>query len=220
MYELDAIYGRRWTARDDLALGRVWAVLVRDFFQQFISEGDTVLDLGAGRCHFINNVAARRRIAFDGNPDVRRLAAPGVEVIVSTDLSLPGLADAELDCVFVSNFLEHLPSGAEALRVLRAVYARLKPDGRVIVLQPNFRYAGAAYFDFIDHQLVLTDRSLAEALEVTGFHIEKLVRRFLPYTSKSSLPKHPALVALYLRLPLLWRIFGQQTLAVARKPAE
>ena len=41
--------------------------------------------------------------------------------------------------------------------------------------------------------------------------------RFLPFTSKSALPKWPWLVQLYLRLrPAQW-LFGKQTFVVARK---
>jgi len=42
--------------------------------------------------------------------------------------------------------------------------------------------------------------------------------RFLPYTTRSPLPQHPSFVALYLAVPLAWRIFGKQFLVVARKP--
>jgi len=39
--------------------------------------------------------------------------------------------------------------------------------------------------------------------------------RFLPFTTKSRLPNSLFLVRLYLQIPLLWRIFGQQTFVVA-----
>jgi SAM-dependent methyltransferase len=162
-------------------------------------------------------VSAARRIAFDGNPDVARHAVSGVEVIVSTDLLLPQIADGTLGHVFISNFLEHLPDAATALKLLQAVHRTLRPGGTVLILQPNFRFVGARYFDFIDHQLVLTEKSLAEALDVTGFRISHMVRRFLPYTAKSALPKHPLLVRTYLKLPILWRIFGGQTFVVGTK---
>jgi hypothetical protein len=82
------------------------------------------------------------------------------------------------------------------------------------VLQPNIRYAGAAYWDFIDHHVALTERSLGEALEATGFTIRYCKRRFLPYTSKGSLPSWLWAVELYVRLPLLHRVFGKQTFMV------
>jgi len=43
------------------------------------------------------------------------------------------------------------------------------------------------------------------------------VPRFLPYTSKSRLPKAPALVWLYLKLKPAWWLLGKQMFVVARK---
>ena len=54
---------------------------------------------------------------------------------------------------------------------------------------------------------------------MTGFEVERMIPRFLPYTTKSRLPQHPALVAAYLRLPIAWRVMGRQALMVARAPA-
>ena len=138
-------------------------------------------------------------------------------MLTTDDLTLSAVPDASFDVVFVSNFLEHLEDSAAVLGLLRAIRSKLRPGGRVVILQPNFRYIGAAYFDFIDHRVVLTDTSLREALEVTGFRVVRLIKRFLPYTSKSRLPKSPWMVRLYLRIPLLWRLMGGQTLAVAER---
>jgi hypothetical protein len=102
---------------------------------------------------------------------------------------------------------------------MRQVHRVLKPGGRMIVLQPNIRFVGAAYWDFLDHKTPLTERSLAEAAETTGFEVERLIPRLLPYTTKSRLPQHPALVRAYLRVPLAWRLLGKQTLLVARSAA-
>jgi SAM-dependent methyltransferase len=73
------------------------------------------------------------------------------------------------DLVFVSNLLEHLPSKAAVVDALRECRRALRPDGRLVVLQPNIRHVGAAYWDYFDHQLALTDRSVAEALGLAGF---------------------------------------------------
>jgi hypothetical protein len=137
-------------------------------------------------------------------------------VITSDDLSLRMIPDGSPDHVFMSNFLEHLPSSRAVLDVLGVVRRKLRPDGSVLILQPNFRYVGAAYFDFIDHRVVLTERSLEEALELSGFRLTCMKKHFLPYTSKSRLPQTKALVQLYLRLTPLYQLFGQQTFAEAR----
>jgi hypothetical protein len=70
---------------------------------------------------------------------------------------------------------------------------------------------------FFDHITPLDDRSMREALEVTGFEAIECKARFLPYTTKSYLKKFAFLLKVYLKMPLLHWIFGQQSFIVARK---
>ena len=85
------------------------------------------------------------------------------------------------------------------------------------MLQPNIRFVGGAYWDFLDHKVALTDRSLAEAAEVAGFQVERMIPRFLPYTTKSRLPQHPRWCAPISGFPPAWRLMGKQALMVARR---
>ena len=216
---LQRIYENRFPPREIEAMRGVWRVLVRDFFQSRVRRDATVLDVGAGACLFINEVDARRRIAIDANPNLVNFAAAGVEAIVTQDLSLTEVSDGSVGHVFLSNVLEHLPSFLGVLGLLGAIHAKLEPGGTLLILQPNFRLLPGRYFDFIDHQVILTDASLREALESVGFEIIEERIRFLPFTSKSALPKWPWLVRLYLKLrPVQW-LFGKQTFVVARKRA-
>jgi hypothetical protein len=96
----------------------------------------------------------------------------------------------------------------------RVVHKLLKPDGKAIVLQPNIALVGDRYWDFIDHSVALTERSLVEAASLGGFRAETVIKRFLPYTTKSRFPRGPRIVRAYLALPLAWRILGKQTLYV------
>ena len=84
-------------------------------------------------------------------------------------------------------------------------------------MQPNFAHCAKHYYDFFDHRLAFTHLGMAEGLQSAGFVIRVLRSRFLPYTSKSRLPRQPWIVSLYLRLPFVWRLFGQQMLIVAEK---
>jgi hypothetical protein len=65
------------------------------------------------------------------------------------------------------------------------------------------------YWDFFDHFLPLSERSMAEALEISGFKLEKAIAQFLPYTMREKLPPHPLLVPLCLALPIFRRILGK-----------
>ena len=97
----------------------MWKVLVSYFSQWFPSTG-AVLDLGAGYCEFIDNAAAGVKYAMDLNPDIHHRAAQGVTVF-RQDCSDPWpLPENQLDAVFTSNFLEHLPNKAAVSAVLVA----------------------------------------------------------------------------------------------------
>jgi SAM-dependent methyltransferase len=215
---LERLYARRFSEGDLEEMRGVWRALVRGFFQARIRPEATVADVGAGACLFINEVRAARRIALDANPDVGKRAGPGVEAVVTTDLSLRELRDASLGHVFVSNFLEHLPDYRAVLAFLAAVFRKLEPGGTLLVLQPNFRLEPRRYFDFLDHQVALTDASLREALEVVGYEVREARPRFLPFTSKSRLPRWPWLVHAYLRLPPAQWLLGKQSFFVAARP--
>jgi hypothetical protein len=90
-----------------------------------------------------------------------------------------------------------------------------------MILQPDIRYTGAAYWDFIDHKVALTGEALIEAGEMCGLKVACHIRKFLPYTTKSKLPQHPFLIWLYLKLmPVSGFFMGQQTFLILEKTNE
>jgi ubiquinone/menaquinone biosynthesis C-methylase UbiE len=211
------LYKERFSPKEVERKNRLWRVLCTDFFQRFVPEDSIVLDIGAGYCEFINNIRARRKYAVDLNEDTRSFASRDVEVSTSPATDLHFLPPDSVDIAFMSNFLEHLQSKEEVLRVLVEVHRVCKPGGRILILQPNIRYVHDQYWDFFDHRTPLSDRSLAEALMMAGFEIVRIYPRFLPYTTKSALPKSALLVKIYLRVRPAWRILGKQAFVVGRK---
>lgn len=209
------LYDQRFNPAERAAKARLWAVLCGDFLQQYVAPGDAVLDLGAGFCEFINHIACAQKFAVDADAQVRQCAAPGVEVHVGPVHELGWLGDGAVNVVFASNLFEHLPSKDVLLATLREVHRILRPGGRLLVLMPNIRFAYRQYWDFLDHHLPLSDRSMVEALELTGFSPREVRPRFLPYTTKSAAPQWPWLVRLYLRCPPLHWLFGQQMFIAA-----
>jgi SAM-dependent methyltransferase len=198
----------------------LWRVLWEEVFSHRVRPDDVVLDLGAGYCELINAVRARRRIAVDLNPDTRAHAEPGVEVFLRSVDDLGFLGAGEVDVVFSSNCFEHLPSKEILERVVEEVRRVLRPGGTLILLGPNIRFVGGEYWDFFDHRIALTDRSLTELLTSMHFEIVECRPRFLPYTTRGGAPRWPWLVRAYLKmLPLSARLLGKQFLIVARKPS-
>jgi SAM-dependent methyltransferase len=218
--DLDALYDARFSHKERQRKDAVWEVLCTKFFQRYVRDTDSVMDVGAGLGEFLRHIQCRKRIAVDVSPMRGRTLPRGtVEVIASGHRIGEHVPADSVDVVFCSNFFEHLPDKDTFLTTLGAIRSVLKPNGRLLVLQPNIRVLGGQYWDFVDHHLPLTDRTLVEASVMLGFQVEEIVPRFLPYTTRSRLPQAPWLVGLYLRCRPAWWLLGGQAWLVARKSA-
>jgi SAM-dependent methyltransferase len=196
----------------------VWDVLVSDFFSRFIAPDADVLDLCCGYGDFINAIQAQTRFAMDINPAARDKLNTGVRFFLQ-DCSEPWdhIPENSLDLVFTSNSIEHLPNKAAVAKTLSEAFRSLKPGGRFIAMGANIKHVPGRYWDFWDHQIPFTEKSLSEGLSANGFSIELCKGRFLPYTMSSGRQYPIICVKVYLALPFLWRVFGGQFLVVARK---
>jgi SAM-dependent methyltransferase len=217
--QLAALYRERFDDDDLQFKADFWRILCDDFFQRYVRPTDTVVDLGAGSCEFINAISCGEKIAVDLNPDTERFAT-GAKVIITSSTDMHQIGSESVDVVFTSNFFEHLPHKPDLVQTLLECHRILRPGGRLLVLMPNFRTLPGRYWDYFDHHLPLTHHSLAEVLGITGFDIEEMIPRFLPYTIKySRIPRSTRGVRIYLRLRPAWLLFGRQMFAVAtRRP--
>jgi len=216
--KLGSLYTTRFPESERAAKDAIWRVLCRDFFQRYVDRGDVVLDLGAGFGEFLRHIECTGRIAVDVERLSGRRLPQGTREITAPGHQLTAhVSPLSVDVVFASNVFEHLPNTDAFLGTLGEIWTVLRPTGRLLVLQPNIRLVGGAYWDFVDHHLPLTERTLVEACETTGFKVIELVPRFLPYTTRGALPSSAALVRLYLRVRPAWWLLGKQTWLVARK---
>jgi len=195
---------------------RMWKTLCEDFFQAYVPEGASVVDAGCGQCGFINHIRCAKKIAVDINPDAKKFAKAGVEVVIGDSADMKAVMDNSVDIVFISNFLEHLTRKG-IMDTFREVLRILRPRGRLLILQPNIRYCMRDYWMFFDHVTPLDDRGVSEALGATGFEVTECKPRFLPFTTKSYLRNFAFLLKAYLKMPFFHRIFGQQAFIVAEK---
>jgi 2-polyprenyl-3-methyl-5-hydroxy-6-metoxy-1,4-benzoquinol methylase len=211
--DLDALYRARFGEEAHRRKDAIWREICR-YLQRYIPPSSSVLDVGCDRGYFIRNIVAAEKWASDLRDMVADLPA-GVTFVRGDTYSLRTEVRRRFDRIFMSNLLEHLHGSDEVVEMLRTCRALLAPGGKLLVLQPNIKLVGAAYWDFLDHRVALTEASLDEAVRLAGMRTEHRVVRFLPYTTKSTLPSHPALVRVYLAFPPLWWIFGKQTLLIA-----
>ena len=194
----------------------VWRVIA-EYLAPWVPEEANVLEIGAGRCHWINAVRASHRLAVDRWPEIARFAAPGVDVrVMDAGRELLTLPAANFDTVLASNVLEHFEPDT-ASRIAREVTTLLKPGGRFLIIQPNYRYAYRSYFDDYTHRAVFSDVSLTTMLRSHGFRIDLSMPRFLPYSMRDVRGTVPLwLVRAYIRSPI--KPGAGQMLVVATKP--
>jgi SAM-dependent methyltransferase len=150
-----------------------------------VLPGERVLDLGCGAGRFLRGLenaigveiaeeAVQRARANVPDSDVRLLEADG---------SIP-VGHGEIDVVWCSEVLEHIPDVAHALLEVRRV---LKPGGRLLATVPyHGRFQAAAialtrfeaHFDPLgQHVRFFTRRSLASTLRDAGFDPEVRAQR-------------------------------------------
>jgi SAM-dependent methyltransferase len=202
---------------EDPARAGVWRVIA-EHLARYVPREAHVLEVGAGYCQWINAVQAARKVAVDVWPELPRHAAPDVQpIVLDATRELPGLGLGQFDVVLASNVLEHFEPDVAA-GVVRDMAGVLRTGGRIILVQPNFRYAWREYFDDYTHRSIFTDVSLANLLRTHGLQIIDAQPKFLPYSMRDTRwPIAPWLIRAYLRSPIKPR--AGQMLIVGQKSA-
>ena len=219
MPNLSSLYRYRFVEAERTKKLEIWREICRVFLQNKIGKDQVILDLASGYGEFSQNISAKRKIAVDLNPDAAQMLPPETEFHnISATSFAEAVGEEAVDVVFTSNFLEHLPTKSELDLVFNEVLRVLKPGGRFIILGPNIKYLPRDYWDFYDHYLPLSHLSVEEGLAQSGFEVQEIIPKFLPYSTRSALPQAPIFVSTYLRIPLAWKVFGKQFLVTGRKP--
>jgi SAM-dependent methyltransferase len=191
----------------------VWRSIAR-YVQRDAPDVETLIELGAGYCDFINQFPAAKKIAFDLNPEMRAHVHPGVDLRVEDATALASISNESIDLIFASNFLEHL-EGEEIDSLLERCFEVLKPLGRLILIQPNHRLCAEHYFDDPTHRTIFDDATIGDWLGRHGLQVRKLVPGLLPFSMNDRLPKSGVLTWLYLNSP--WKPLAAQMYVVAEK---
>jgi len=192
----------------------LWKALWDFSLNKALGFPGTLVELGSGRCEFINASTAQKRYAVDSWAEMPGHADTDVITHVGSATKLPFLKNESVDGVFASNLVEHL-SRQQFEEVLDESWRVLKSGGKLVLLQPNFRHSFKRYFDDYTHVSIWTHISLSDYLESRGWALEEVQGKFLPLTVESPLPVSRFLIWLYLKLP--FKPLGGQMLVVASK---
>lgn len=191
----------------------VWKSIGR-YLQPWIARDEGLLELGAGYGEFCGQIEASPKWALEQNPALVKHWGESVKPLIQSALDRWPIADGSLGTVFASNFLEHftIEDGAAILAQVNRV---LRPGGRFIAVQPNFRLEPRRYFDDYTHRTAYTDNSFRDFLKSLNWKIVHSEPRFVPFSMKSRLPTAEWLIRFYLSLP--FRPLAGQFLVIAEK---
>ena len=214
---LAKVYQFRFAGLSQVKKDATWALVTR-WIESKLGNPKSVLDPAAGRGEFIISSRAAERWACDLS-DQRTSWPTGITTRFG-DIYKVDLPEKYFDLIFVSNFLEHLATPDDVYKYLMQLRKSLKPGGKLAIMGPNFRFSANEYYDFADHLLPLSDRTVEEHLAAADLQHQLTISRFLPLSFRSQRFSNPWLVKLYLAVPIFWRLFGRQFFIVATRPTD
>jgi SAM-dependent methyltransferase len=211
--EVDKYFGSRFKFDNDRV--KVWKA-ISEYLQKFIEkESYSVLDIGCGYGDFINLIKAKAKFAIDLNPSsIDFIDIESITFYAQSVLEEFKVENNSMDIIFASNLFEHFDDFQLNI-LIKNVKQKLKNGGKLILIQPNIRYAYKEYWDDYTHKKAFSDLSLADFLEGEGFRIIEVQKKFIPFSLKSRLPKSYLLTKCYLFSP--FKPFAKQMLLVAEK---
>jgi len=189
----------------------VWKEIV-DYLLPYL-KGD-ILDIGCGHGNFLMYAPGNNNVGMD--LELSEKFPKDIAFVWNDAVRHREEFNDKFDTVLISNFLEHL-SSADVRRVLRNAKDYLRKGGRLIIIQPNYKYAYREYWDDYTHRTAFTHVSMKELLQSLGYAIERVTPKFLPYSINSRIPVNRNLIRAYLYSPI--KPFAGQMLIIARKEA-
>ena len=185
------------------------ARLQMDFVATICPKAGKLLDIGAGVGAFVREAASRGWDALGidlSHVAVESAQGAGVTVIQGKVEDLP--AGQTFDAITLWDVIEHVD---DPLSLVRGVYERLRPGGRLFVETGNYQSASLAatgpdwWLWQADHRWYFSPPSLSALLEGSGFsNLELASTTFRPAFNKDREPKSsfPILIKSLIRRPL------------------
>jgi SAM-dependent methyltransferase len=131
--------------------------------------GDYILDFGAGIGTFAQRISESGYTINCLEPDpkqAREIATLGLTVY--SDLNQ--VDNDSQDYIYTLNVLEHIE---DENAILRDLYNKLKPGGRLLIYVPAFQILYSSMDRKVGHYRRYTRRSLSEAVRGAGFKVGK-----------------------------------------------
>ena len=156
--------------------GRVYQAKM--YFESYISDNDTVLDLGCNDGLFLRHLPGKRHIGVEVSEAARRECArasaeSGIQVELYEDIS--AVPSGSADIVISNHCLEHTLSPFDVLSQVKRV---LKPDGLFIMVIPFDDWRNSVHRrwepdDIDNHLYTWSPRNIGNLLVEVGFQVEE-----------------------------------------------
>ena len=198
------------------------------------ASGKRFLDVGCGSGELgaaLKQNGAAHVAGIELHSDSAARARERLDVFVEGDVLTAELPfqEGEFDYLVFADVLEHMPAPE---RVLARVLPFLRPDGRLVVSVPNYRFYSVLLrlvfdrWEYTDHGIrdrthlrIFTKRVLVELLEDAGLRVERLERNYRLIEDQTHIGRTGAVATRIARktiAPLLFRnLMAYQYLAVA-----
>lgn len=139
--------------------------LVRNYILT-MSKGKKLLDLNPGFDGFYNMLkqSGYEYMCLEQNPNIRSiLESRNINV---KDWKIPKipLDDNSVDYVLSTPFIEHLPTYIDALNFLLEVKRVLRPDGKILIIVPNYLTLKAIFYEDYKHGWITTKKRMIDML--------------------------------------------------------
>ncbi len=106
-----------------------------------VKSGDRILDLGCGNGRLLEALKEKQieYLGIDNSPELIKLAQENYpnRFLVHDIVELKQLVDNNFDYIFCLAVLQHIPSTALKVEVLREIKKKLKPNGQIIISNWN-----------------------------------------------------------------------------------
>jgi SAM-dependent methyltransferase len=138
--------------------------------ERYASPDDSILDFGAGSGQFAKVLKLKGYGILCVEPDVslsEGLSQAGLKAVRSLDV----VEGHSIDYAYSLNVLEHVSDDVAALRKL---YAKLKPNGRLLIYVPAMQWLYTQFDRRIGHLRRYSVRTLSRSLQSAGFSIERM----------------------------------------------
>ncbi|NTU44214.1 MAG: class I SAM-dependent methyltransferase [Chlorobiaceae bacterium] len=194
----------------------VWQEISKYLFNKYKIPNGRVIEYGCGYGDWLGNTVATEKNAIENNIDLVKYVESEykIDIKYGNIMSiLPEISENSFDLVLASNFFEHFQSD-DVSSLLSETFRVMRPEGLLVIIQPNYQYCFRNYFDDCTHRSIHTHTSISDLLAMHGFEVKFIEPRFLPFSFRSRLPINRYLVRSYLYSPI--KPMGAQFLIGAR----